>query len=74
MDQNRVTDAAVPFYLMPSTIIDIVFDTAPYVWNSEDRFGTNADSPQTTNIYVSIVSPNGTPSGVITFRYLPLES
>jgi len=76
-DLVRITDAAVPFEVFPGIITDIVFDTAPYVWNWQNRIGANADSPQTTNLYVTVINPSqltGVPASLIGVTYLPLES
>jgi hypothetical protein len=76
-DRVRITDAPVPFEVFPGIITDIVFDTAPYIWNWQNRIGANASSPQTTSIYVTVINPSqltGVPAATISIQYLPLES
>jgi len=76
-DLVRITDAPVPFQVVPGLITDIVFDSAPYLWNWQDRIGANADSPQSTTIYVTIINPSQVTAllaSQITIQYLPLES
>jgi hypothetical protein len=76
-DIVRTTDTAVPFEVVAGIITDVVFDTAPFVWNWQNRIAANADSPQTTNIYVTVLNPSqlaGVPAGQVSITYLPLES
>lgn len=76
-DVARVTDTAVPFEIAQNVIIDVVFDTTPFSWNTQNIIGANADSPQSLNIYISVVNPSqtaGQPATVVTIQYLPLES
>lgn len=75
-DIARLTDIAVPFDNIEGVITDIVFDTV-LVWDWQNRIGANADTPQTVNIYVTVVNPSAT-TGVapstVTVVYQPLES
>jgi hypothetical protein len=76
-DLVRITDAAVPFEVFPGIITDVVFDTAPFQWAWQNRIAANADSPQTTNIYVTVINPSqltGVPASLLGVTYLPLES
>jgi hypothetical protein len=76
-DLVRLTDSAVPFEILPGVITDVVFDTAPFTWNWQNRMGANADPVQSTTIYVTVVNPSqviGAPSAIISIQYLPLES
>lgn len=76
-DTPRDTDTAVPYEVVPGVITDVVFDTAPYVWNWQNRIGANADGPQTLNLYISVINPSdltGTSNAVVTVTFLPLES
>ena len=73
-DLPRATDTAVPFEITPGVVTDVVLDTHPLQFNWQNRLFVNQDSPQTTNLYVTVVNPTGatvTPS--ITITYLPLE-
>ncbi len=76
-DVPRATDTAVPFETVPGIITDIVFDTAPFQWNWQNRIGANADPVQNTNIYVTVINPSqivGSASAILSIQYLPLES
>jgi hypothetical protein len=73
-DAPRATDTAVPFEITPGIITDVVLDTLPLQLNWQNRVFVNQDSPQTTNLYITVV--NNTTSAVtpaVTVTYLPLE-
>lgn len=74
-DSSRKIDAPVPAELTQGLLLDVVFDTVPYFWNTQNITGVNADSPQTTNLYVSVFNPNPIPLSNVTvyITYLPLE-
>jgi hypothetical protein len=75
-DIARLTDNAPPFEIN-HVITDVVLDTAPYQWSWQNRICANADNPQTTTIYITIVNPSGsvgTSSASVAITYLPLES
>ena len=74
-DVARLTDSAPPFEIN-GVITDVVFDTIPYQWNWQNRVGANADSPQSSTIYVNVVNPSSTATAAasIAITYLPLES
>jgi hypothetical protein len=77
VDSSRTPDASVDYNQIEGVITDIIFDNPPFQWNWENRVGCNADSPQTTNIYITVVNPSsvaGTPPTTVTLVYLPLES
>jgi hypothetical protein len=74
-DMARLTDNAPPFEIN-HVITDVVLDTAPYQWSWQNRICANADNPQTTTIYITIVNPSGsvgTSSASVAITYLPLE-
>lgn len=76
-DLVRITDSPVPFEVVAGIITDVVFDSSPFTWNWQNRIGANADSPQSPNIYVTVINPSsvaGTPSAQVGIQYLPLES
>lgn len=75
-DSSRKIDAPVPAELTQGLLLDVVFDTVPYFWNTQNITGVNADSPQTTNLYVSVFNPNPTPLSNVSIyvTYFPLES
>lgn len=73
-DVPRATDTAVPFEVTPGLVTDVVLDTVPLQLNWQNRTFVNQDTPQTTNLYITVV--NNTASAVtpaITITYLPLE-
>jgi hypothetical protein len=75
-DSSRQTDAPVPAELSQNIILNVVFDTAPYFWNTQNISGLNADNPQGTSLYVSVFNPNSTPLSNVTvyITYFPIES
>lgn len=75
-DAVRSVDAPVPAELVQNIILDVVFDTSPYVWSCQNIIGCNANSPQSTLLYVTVINDSAGPiSGtVITVTYVPLES
>ena len=75
-DGSRQIDAPVPAELSQNIILDIVLDTAPYFWNTQNISGLNADSPQGTSLYVSVFNPNSTPLSNVTIyiTHVPIVS
>jgi hypothetical protein len=75
-DTARQVDAPVPAELTQNIILDVVFDTVPYFWNTQNIVGVNADSPQSTSLYVSVFNKMSTPLSNITIyiTYVPIES
>jgi hypothetical protein len=76
-DIARLTDGPVPYEVVPGLITDIVFDTLPYTWNWQNRIAANADSPQTSSLYVTIVNPSSmiaTSAGTVILVFLALGS
>jgi hypothetical protein len=76
VDIARLSDTAPPFEIN-GIITDVIFDTAPYQWNWQNRIAANADSPQSTTIYVTVVNPSpttGTGLATASILYLPLEA
>jgi hypothetical protein len=76
IDLPRPTDSAPPFEVSQNIITDVVFDTAPFQWNWQNRVAANADSPQSKNIYFTIVNPSssGIGASIVTLTYVALES
>ena len=75
-DSSRAIDAPVPAELTQNIVIDLVFDTTPYFWTTQNIMGVNADSPQGTTLYVTILNPNAVPISNLTvyITFLPLET
>lgn len=72
-DAVRASDTAVPFEITPGIITDVIFDTVPYVWSWQNRTGNNADSPQTSNVYITVINPStdtATGAGSVTVQFL----
>jgi hypothetical protein len=56
-------------------ICDVVLDTLPQTWSFQSRVGANADTPQTTNVYVNITNLGSTSTATtVTFQYVPLQA
>lgn len=75
-DISRLTDIPVPFQTQGGIITDVVFDTAPFEWGWQNRVVANSDSPQTQNLYITVVNPSnliGVSASTMTIQYLPLE-
>lgn len=73
-DVSRATDAAPAFEVTQGLVTDVVLDTDPLQYNWQNRLFVNQDSPQTANMYVTVLNPTDVavfPS--ITVTYLPLE-
>lgn len=75
-DLPRATDSPVPFETVAGIITDVVFDTVPYQWNWQNRICANAQAPQTSNIFVTVVNPSsaGISGATVTITYLALET
>jgi hypothetical protein len=75
-DSVRSVDAPVPAELVQNIILDVVFDTTPYLWNCQNIIGANGVSPQSTLLYVTVINDTAGPiSGtVITIVFVPLET
>ena len=75
-DAVRSVDAPVPAELVQNIILDVVFDTPPYFWNTQNIIGANANSPQSTLIYVTVINGSNIPQSgtVISIVYIPLET
>jgi hypothetical protein len=75
-DVVRPTDSPVPFEVLPGVITDVVFDTAPFSWNWQNRIGANSDPIQTATVYVTVVNPSsvGVPPSTLQISFVPLVS
>ena len=73
-DSSRAIDAPVPAELTQNIVIDLVFDTIPYFWTTQNIVGVNADSPQGTTLYVTVLNPTAAPLSNVTvyITYVPL--
>ena len=75
-DSARATDAPLPAELGNNLISDIVLDTSPLKWNWQNRVGANSDTPQSTNLYMTVINLSAETSvqPTLTLVLLPLES
>lgn len=76
-DASRLTDTPPAFETQAGLVTDIVFDSAPYNWTWQNRVVANADSPQTSNLYITVVNPSsllGLSASTVTIQYLLLEA
>jgi hypothetical protein len=75
-DNARAIDAPVPAELTQNILVDVVFDTIPYFWTTQNIVGVNSDSPQGKTLYVTILNTTDTPLSNVTvfITFLPLES
>lgn len=74
-DSSRAVDAPVPAELVNGIITDLVFDSPPFTWNFQNIVGVNADNPQDTHAFITIINNSGNTETVqITLVFLPLES
>jgi hypothetical protein len=75
LDGSRVLDAPVPAEVTSNLIADVALDTAPYVWPFQNIIGANSDSPQSTNVYVSVFNISTSASSIqVTLTYVALET
>ena len=74
-DSYRGLDVPTPAGTVQNIICDVVLDTSPYQWSFQNRTGANADSPQTTTVYVTITNLDSTTDVItLTLTYVPIES
>lgn len=75
-DSVRPPDNPVPAEITMNLIIDVVLDTVPYVWQTQNIVGANQDSPQSATTYITVINPSvtGLSNVVVTITYAPLET
>ena len=75
-DVSRQIDAPVPAELTQGMILDVVLDTTPYFWNTQNICGANGDQPQSQNLYVSVFNLGSTPLSNVTvyITLVPIET
>jgi len=74
-DASRPKYAPLAAELGNNLITDLVLDTAPYIWNWQNRVGANSNTPQTTNLYIAVTNLSGGSTQVqVNLTLLPLES
>ena len=75
-DAGRGVDAPAPAETTQGLIIDVVFDTAPFVWQCQNIVGANGDPTQSPTAYMTIINPgNAGLSGATVFiSFVPLEA
>lgn len=74
IDAGRSLDQAPSAGVWQNIITDVALDSSPYIFYCQNRNGANADSPQTSLIYITVFNI-GTVSQQITasFQYVALE-
>lgn len=56
-------------------ICDVILDTAPYQWSFQNRVGANADTPQSSSVYVTVTNLGTTSAAItVTLAYVPMEA
>lgn len=74
IDIPRASDTAPAFEQTPGLVTDVILDTLPLKWAWQNRVYVNQDSPQTTNLYITVLNPTAVAvTPIITITYLPLE-
>jgi len=75
-DATRSSDAPVPAEAKQNIILNVIFDTVPYIWYCQNIVGANGLAPQSTLLYLTVVNASTGPiSGtVITIVYVPIET
>jgi hypothetical protein len=73
-DAGRQKYAPPAAELANNIITDLVLDTAPYIWNWQNRIGANSNTPQTTNLYIAVTNLSGPTMVQVNITLLPLES
>lgn len=74
-DLARALDTPPAAGTTQNIVSDIALDTAPFQWVYQNRVGANADSPQSSNVYVTVTNiGSATVAYVVTITYVPLET
>jgi hypothetical protein len=75
-DAVRPVDAPAAAEVTGNLIVDVVLDTAPFIWQTQNILGANQDAPQMSTIYVTVINPTTAGFGAtsVTLSYVPLES
>ena len=75
-DATRAVDAPVPAEISDNIICDVIFDTTPFTWGCQNLCGSNQDTPQSTNVYVTVKNTGVTTlsSVQVTISFIPLET
>lgn len=74
-DSSRALDVSPPAGTGQNIICDVVLDTAPYIWNFQNREGANADNPVSSTIYLTVTNLDVLTDVItLSFSYIPLVS
>jgi hypothetical protein len=74
-DFNRAAYDPLAAELNNNLVTDVILDTAPYVWNWQNRCGANQDNPQANIAYLTVFNTGSIPQALqISFVVLPLET
>lgn len=75
LDLSRNIATPVGYGTNQGIIFDAALDTAPTVWQCVNTEGSNADTPQTNAIYITITNIDVVSSPITaTFTYVPTQS
>jgi len=75
-DSVRAVDAPAPAETTQGLILDVVLDTAPFIWYAQNVVGSNQNTTQSALAYVTVINPSNAPLSnvVITLAFVPLET
>lgn len=74
-DSSRPLDTAPPAGTAQGIITDVAIDSAPFIWDYQNRIGANGEIPQQPQAYVTITNISGAAVPVtITIQYVPIEA
>jgi hypothetical protein len=74
-DSSRALDISPPAGTGQNIICDIVLDTAPYLWNFQNREGANGDNPVSSTIYLTVTNLDAiTDIITLSLSYIPIVS
>jgi hypothetical protein len=74
-DLYRPLDVAPPAGSTVNLISDVILDTAPYVWQFQDRLGSNQDNPRMPVAYITVTNIGSMVSSITaTITYAPIVS
>jgi len=75
-DVSRPLDSPVAAEISANIITCPAMDELPFQWQWQNRIGANQDTPQSTNMYITVFNthPSDAASISLALTYLPLES
>ena len=68
-------DQAPPAGTSQGLITDVALDSSPFVWNYQNRIGSNSEVPQKQEVFVTITNLSGAAVPItVTMQYIPIEA